>query len=153
MTRRAATRGSCRHSWAPVNRFRLPVRCSWQGSGSGQWMAPRFLIQRLWCHVKTVRPDDGPCLRIDSYLGEVAGVTQGLKDAGPLLRREVDVTNRPVIEEQAQSIVTDHGHADNSRQIRHHLHLMGEARSEPAVRIAGLAPNWPTAHPCAGLPI
>src|SRR5215470_18570329 len=75
------------------------------------------------------------------------------KNAGPLLRREVDVTDRPVIEEQAQSIVTDHGYADNSRQIRHHLHLMGEARWEPAVRIAGLAPNWPTAHPCAGLPI
>jgi len=61
-------------------------------------MAPRFLVQRLWCHVKTVRPDDGPRLGIDSYLGEVDGVAQGFEDAQPLLRREVDVTDRPVIE-------------------------------------------------------
>src|SRR5215468_6866746 len=78
--------------------FGWAVRYGWQGSGSGQRMAPRFLVQRLWCHVKTVRPDDGPRLGIDSYLGEVDGVAQGFEDAQPLLRREVDVTDRPVIE-------------------------------------------------------
>jgi len=51
-------------------------------------------------------------------LGEVAWVAQRLEDARPLLRREVDVTDRPVIEEEAQSIVADHGYADNGRQIR-----------------------------------
>src|SRR5262249_16188431 len=116
-------------------------------------MAPRFLVQRLWCHVKTVRPDDGACLRIDSYLSEVARVAQGLKDAGPCLRREVDVTDRTVIEQQAQSILADHRYADNGRQIRHHFHLMGEARWERAVPITGPAPNWPPARPCAGQPI
>src|SRR5262249_10469314 len=103
-------------------------------------MAPRLLMQGLWCHVETVRPDDGSCLRVDSYLREVARVAEGLKDADPLFGGEVDVTDGPVIEEQAQSILTDHGHTDDGRQIRHRPHLMGGRYGNQRLRSPGPLP-------------
>src|SRR5262249_52001462 len=98
------------------------------------------------------RRGDRACLRIDPDLGEVAGVAQGFEDAGPLLRREVDVTDRPVIEEQSQSIVVVHGYADNGRQIGHHPQpygrgAMGTSGSSPLPESGSLGAQkiepWP----------
>jgi hypothetical protein len=63
-------------------------------------MPPRLLVQRFWRHVKAIGPDNGRRLWVDADLGEVAGIAKRIEDPGPLPRREIDVADCPVVEEQ-----------------------------------------------------
>jgi hypothetical protein len=94
-----------------------------QGVGKER-VSLRLLIQRLGRQLDTARPDNGSGFGINRNLGEVGGVVQRRKNARPPFSREVDIPSRAVALEQAEHAVTEHGDADDDRQVvlLHALH-------------------------------
>jgi hypothetical protein len=68
-------------------------------------MLTRLLIEAFGSHVDPVRPNNRPCFRVDSDLGEVSRVTEGFKNTLPFSGREVDITDGAVVEKEAESVV------------------------------------------------
>lgn len=86
-------------------------------SGCGEWVGACLFVERLGCQVDAVGPCDGSGFGIDCYLGEVRLVVERFQDAGPPLRREVDVACGAVGEKQPQRVASDHGDACDDRQV------------------------------------
>jgi hypothetical protein len=86
-------------------------------SSGNERVGLRLLIERLGGQVDPVRPHDGSCFLIHRNFGEVAGVIQRREDARPLFGREVDIPGRAVAEQQAEHVVTDHGHPRDDWQV------------------------------------
>ncbi len=68
-------------------------------------MATRLVIEPFRSHVDPVRPNNGPCFRVDSDLSKVSRVTEGFKNTGPFPGREVDITDGAVIEKEAKTVI------------------------------------------------
>ncbi len=74
-----------------------------------------LLIEPFRSHVHPIRPNDSPCVGVDSDFGKVSRVTEGFKNTGPFAGREVDVTDGAIVEKEAKTVIAYDRDADNSR--------------------------------------
>jgi hypothetical protein len=77
----------------------------------------RLFVQRLGGQVDAAWPHDGARLSIEFNLGKMGRIVKRFQDACPALRREVDVTGRPVAKQQPEHVVANLGHAFNDRKV------------------------------------
>ena len=89
------------------------------------------LVQRLWCHIEAVGPDEGANFRVDIDLSEVRRIGQGLKDTAPVVVSEVNVPDNAILEGQAQLVIADHLDTRNGNNLARknvvHSYISNEA--------------------------
>jgi hypothetical protein len=137
--------------FAPRLRIRPVIRGSGQPaeasrlSGGRERVGFRLLVQRLGGQVDAIWPHDGARLGIELNLGKVGRIVKWFQDACPALRREVDITGRPVAKQQPEHVVADHGYACDDRKVAlAHRHRLRQRRD--AEHRLALARPFPVRH-------
>ena len=114
-------------------------------SGGRERVGFRLFVQRLGGQVDAAWPHDGARLSIEFNLGKIGRIVKRLQDACPALRREVDVTGRPVAKQQPEHVVANHGHACNDRKVALAHRNTLRQRRDTEQRLA-LARPFPVRH-------
>ena len=104
-------------------------------------MPSGLLIERFGGHVYAVWPCDGGGFWIDTDLRKIARVPQWFENPIPLLRREVNVANRAIVEKQPESVVSDDGDANDCWKVGRIGILRKWGDREKQLR-AGDEPDW-----------
>jgi hypothetical protein len=105
----------------------------------------RLFVQRLGGQVDAVWPHDGARLGIEFDLGEVGRIVKRFQDAYPALRREVDITGRPVAKQLPEHVFADHGYACHDGKVAFaHRHSLWQRR-DAEQRLAFARP-FPVRH-------
>src|SRR5438874_3414775 len=84
-------------------------------------------MQCLRREVGAVWPHDGAEFLVKLDLCEEFRVPKRLEDAAPRPRRQVQLTLRPVLETQAQTMFADHLDRSHMHQLCHGFHLLATA--------------------------
>lgn len=114
-------------------------------SGGRERVGFRLFVQRLGGQVDAIWPHDGARLSIEFNLGKIGRIVERFQDACPALRREVDITDRPVAKQQPQNVVADHGYACHDRKVAlAHRHSLRQWR-DTEQRLAPARP-FPVRH-------